>query len=223
MASLEAQTSNKKFLSIAQGSIRETVPEGTPNAVRRDWEAGGQKGTKWELVYDNITGRITSVDFFDGETKEGRKFSNINITFDEMNGKVPVLSVGLSTRYATDLLKKLPNVDFKEEVRLRPYSFIPDGEDKEKTGVSITQIDHTGNFGKKIVNFFHKKEGDKWVAVNGYPEPTDEDRSDWKFYYMKAERFLVQYTKANIVPKFAVAEAAIEYPEEVINPEDVPF
>lgn len=222
MASLEAATNDKKYLSIVDGSIREKVAEGTPNAIRREWEAGGEKGVKFELIYKQITGRIVGVEFYDGESG-GRKFRNLNLRFEEIDGKTPILSVGLSTRYATDLLKKLPNIDLKEEVLLRPYSFTPDGEEKEKVGVEIKQRDYTGNFEKKITNFFHKKEGEKWVEANGYPAPTDEDREDWKFYYLKAGKFLEGYTKQHIIPQFEGEVAATEYPAEEIDPESIPF
>ena len=56
MSKTETSSSNKQYLSIVQGSLRQSVPEGTPEAVRREWEAGGDKGVKHEIVFKAITG-----------------------------------------------------------------------------------------------------------------------------------------------------------------------
>lgn len=227
MSSLGTNESNRRYLSIVEGSLREAVPEGTPKAVKRDWEAGGRTGTKWELVYDHIVGTITNVTFFDGEA-DGKKFTNLNVVFDaNSEGVEPVISIGVSTRYAQDLLKKIPSLDLKEEVRIRPYSFKPDGEEKNVTGVEVTQRHPvSGNFEKKITSFFHEKKGEKWEAKNGYPNPEGDtssyDSDDWDTFYKQVKKFLVNYTKENISTKFQ-EEVKVEQPKEAINPEDIPF
>lgn len=224
MSNLETnQNSNKVFLSIVQGSLRQSVTEGTPNAVKRDWEAGGEKGTKWEIPFRAISGNITDIQFYEGESN-GRKFKTLNIVLDETpEGKIPVITTGLSTRYATDLLKKLPSIDLKGEVRFRPFSFIPDGEEKEVIGMEVMQRDPvTGNFEKKIYSHFHKKDGDKWTSINGYPIPEEGLDSDgWKIFYMQATRFMSSYIQNNVLPK--LQKDGFSYPEETIRAEDIPF
>jgi hypothetical protein len=239
MSQAETKSSNKLYLSIVQGTLRQSVPEGTKGSVPREWEAGGKKGTKFEIVYNAFTGFITDVSFFDGES-DGRKFTNLNIVLDaNEDGKKPVISVGVSTRYASDILKKLPNVDFSQEVRIRPYAFTPDGEDKTVTGVEITQRDRSGEFTRKVDSFFHAKGGaGKTIVKNGFPIPEGETREytsdDWQAFYVQVRRFLVNYTKEHVSPKFAngakAAEAhdepalsGIEYPKDDINPDDIPF
>jgi hypothetical protein len=240
MSQTEKPNSNKQYLSIVQGSLRQSVPEGTAEAVRREWEAGGDKGVKHEIVFKAITGLITDVNFYDGESN-GRKFTNLNIVLDENeNGKKPVISVGVSTRYASDILKKLPGVNFDEEVRIRPYAFIPEGEEKTVTGVEITQKDRSGNFTRKVDSHFHSKGGDgKTLVKNGFPKPDGDTREytsdDWQAFYVQVRRFLVNYTKEQICPRFKDAPKAqpaaddepsasgIEYPKDEINPDDIPF
>lgn len=232
MSKGEKDQSNRVYLSIVQGSLRQQVQEGNPDAVKRDWETGGEKGTKWEIPYKAWFGKITDITFYEGESS-GRKFVNLNLVFDETeDGKTPVISTGLSTRYAQDILKKLPSIDFREEVRIRPFAFTPEGEDKNITGVEITQRDGAGNFTEKISSFFHKKNKEgKWESVNGYPLPegdTSEYTSDdWQIYYKQCLRFLVQYAKQNICPKFQGPQPIPKSYEEEhandINPEDVPF
>ena len=233
MSKTETSSSNKQYLSIVQGSLRQSVPEGTPEAVRREWEAGGDKGVKHEIVFKAITGIITDVNFYDGESN-GRKFTNLNIVLDENeSGKKPVVSVGVSTRYASDILKKLPGVDFTQEVRIRPYAFTPEGEEKTVTGVEITQKDRSGNFTRKVDSYFHSKAGDgKTLIKNGFPKPDGDTREytsdDWQAFYVQVRRFLVNYTKEHICPKFeqkrapAPPESGIEYPkDETPNEDDI--
>jgi len=39
-------------------------------------------------------------------------------------------------------------------------------------------------------------------------EATDEDKSDWPFYYKKVNKFLIKYAQVNILTKFERPEAA---------------
>ena len=58
---------DKTYASIlADGKIHITVPEGTPEASLRTYETSdGKSGSKWELVYTSIIGKITKVGFRD--------------------------------------------------------------------------------------------------------------------------------------------------------------
>lgn len=217
-------SNNNIYWSIAEGSLRTAVPETHPEVVVRHWEAGGKKGVKYERVARAMVGKIAGVNFFDGES-EGRKFTNLNIVMDaNAEGRTPIISIGLSSRYAQDILKKLPNVDFEEEVQIRPYSFKPEGEDKNVTGVEIMQRDGTGMFNKKVNSFFHKKEGEKWVATNGFPVPEGDTAmytsDDWDIFYKQTRRFLVNYTKENIAPRFGQAEISLSEWQEAADTEE---
>ena len=233
---MEKRVSNKMFLSIVQGSFRQSVPKGTEGSVQRDWEVGSKSGVKHEKVFEAIVGRIVGVKFYEGES-EGRKFTNLNVVLDknEHSDKFPVISVPINGRYAGDIMKKLPRIDFKEEVRIRPFSFQPEGEDKNITGVELTQQDGTGKFVKKIKNFFFDEE--KKESINEFPVPEGDtkkyDSDDWSIFYKQATKFLMNYTKANICTKFADEDTKqsdeeekdkVDYPEEEsIRAEDIPF
>lgn len=229
----KSENSNSTYWSIIEGSFRTQVPQTHPEVIVRHWEAGGESGVKYERAVRALTGYITKVDFYDGESG-GRKFTNLNIHLDaDENGKTPIISVGVSTRYAQDILKKLPNIEMKDDVRIRPYSFQPEGEDKNVTGVEITQRNGAGLFEKKINSFFSVKEGEKWVAKNGYPTPEGDtaeySSDDWDIFYKLARRFLVNYTKQHIVPKFEkvekdpLAEVFEKKDEESFDPAEIPF
>lgn len=200
----KATNSDKIFYKIVEGSLRQKVNEGHPEAVRRDWQAGGESGTVWEIPSKSIIGRITDVSFYEGE-KDGRKFTTLNIAFDaNEDGMTPIVAVGIDTKYAQDILKKLPNVRLDEEVRLRPFSFMPEGEDRNVVGVEITHQDHMGNFTLKVKDFFYDAE--KRESKNGYPVPPKDKEEmtskDWKRYFEDAHEYVIEYVKENIVPKF---------------------
>lgn len=234
MSQEEKRDNNKVFWSVIQGKLKTEVPETHPDAEVRHWEAGGKKGTKIERSVDSLRGIITDVSFYDGES-DGRKFTTLNVVLDENEqGKKPVISTGISTRYAQDILKKLPEVELDKEVRFRPFSFTPDGEDKIVSGMEITQPDKIGKFTNKIGSFFHFQDGSgKWKAKDGYPLPEGDTSTytsdDWQIYFKQVNRYLVNYCKEKIIPQFAAQEHApkditesFEKPQE-INPDDIPF
>lgn len=219
MATRERAENDKVYLTIVDGTLRETVTETTPGAVRRDWEAGGKKGTKWEIIDRAIKGTIIDVSIYEGEY-EGKKFTTLNIVLDRdnENEKYPVVTTTIEGRYAQDILKKLPNLDFTEEVRIRPYSYIPEGKDKPTKGVELTQRDPvTGQFDKKVESFFDGYDKDKkqFFGKNGFPMPegnvAEYDSDDWKSYFIRVKKFLVSYTRQHIIPKFA-KDAPVEAP-----------
>lgn len=214
MSNLKADQNNKIYLSIANGKLVQKVPAGTPGAVERKWEVGGKSGTKYELVFDNISGKITGVSFYNGE-KDGRKFQNLIVEFDEFDGKTPVLSINSKTKYAEDIMKKLPNVDLSQEVKVRPFSFTPEGEDRAVTGVDLRQ----GNeWGTSVKDYYYDKE--KKQTLHGAPEPTKEEKEegDWETYYRRRNKFFIKAT----TERFQIVEQT-SYPTKDINPEDIPF
>lgn len=238
MSTIETKKdTNKVFLKIIEGTLKQSVKEGTLGAEARSWQAGGKSGVAHEITFPAAFGKITNVSFFDGEY-EGKKFKTLNITLDENeDGKTPVIGVGVTTKYAQDIMKKLPNVNFEEEVRIRPYSYVPEGEEKNVVGVEITQRDKEGKFTKKCDNYFIKnvfKDGqERWLPTNGYPERnkpwSEQTEAEREIYKITAKSFLIEHTEkiaAKFKPQDAFEKAfptqqATETNE--INPDDIPF
>lgn len=185
----------KSYISIlADGKFHEGVEKGVEDAVLREYETSdGKTGSKWELVYTKIQAKIMGIEFQDGEYG-----TNIQLALSGEERDV-VVSVGVSSNFGEDLMKKLPNVNLSEPVELAPYSFV-DERGKSKKGVTIYQN------GEKLASFFSEQKDEKWVAVNGYPTPDgdveDYKSDDWKLFYLQARKFLVSYIKNKIVPKF---------------------
>lgn len=189
----EQAIEQKPFVKIlADGSFRLEVPEGTEGSQKRDYEVDGVKGTKNEIVYNNITGTITNVDIVD--TKFG---DLIQVTVTDEEGDL-IISTSTSGNFGSDIMKKLPGMDFSKMYKFTPYSFIPEGKDNPLKGVSIMN-----DMEEKITSFFWDSK--KEEAVNGIPVP-EKDKSytknQWKSYFGQVEDFLIDYTKTNIVSKF---------------------
>ena len=176
---------------ISDGSIRVRSSESDPEAVRRDYELkDGTKGTKFERVYNELSGLITGISFYDGDFG---KTLHVTVTDDEMP---VILSMSMSSNYAEDLLKKIPNLDLLKPVVLKPYSF-EDDKKKLRKGISLVQDE------KKIQNFFYDAE--KKTVLHGFPEIDPKkkyDKDDWKIYFMTTRKFLEKFITDNICPMF---------------------
>ena len=238
----EQSDSNITFLSIIAGELRQTVPEGTPGAILREWVISGVPGKKWEVPFPGVEGIISSVEFHESE----RFGKNISVWLKD-GGELFCVSVGVKSPYGEDIIKKLPSVNLKESVTLTPYEFTPKGKDKELKGVTFTQN------GVKLKNFYKDAEGN---PLNGLPttdgntEGMDkEERSEfWTSFFSKQRRFMIKEIETKIIPKlepapefrkkeekveevgygnkldnFEKKEDGIKFPVEDIDPNDIPF
>lgn len=223
---------SKIYYSVIQGTLRTEVPSTHPEAEERKWEVSGRTGIKYERTIPSITGKIEGLSVYEGE-KDGRKFVNLNIVLDaNEDGKNPIVSVGVTTRYARDLMHKLPNVDFDKEVRIRPFSFLPDGETREVAGVEILQPTKLGEFDVKIHSHFLKRTAQgKMEHTNGYPlmpkpydEMTDTER---KIYFLQTDAFLLEQFRmlAGRLNTTNVKEVdnGHSFPIDEIDPDNIPF
>lgn len=181
----------------SDGTLRLTVPEGTEGAVYREYETSdGKKGSKWELIFKSLSGMISNI-----QTHDGDYGMNLMLTLSYDGGE-DTISIGTSTPFGEDFMKKLPNINLDEYIEFAPFAFTDD-HGKLRKGVSIKQGD------KKVQNFFYKagEDGERGVNVNGYPNPdgdtTKYTKDDWKIYFMQARKFLIKYTEEHFLPKFA--------------------
>jgi len=217
MSHTQPITKTSKYYTIIDGSFRTQVPSDSPKAIARDWETkDGKSGTKYEEHHQAIFGEIMGVNINDGDYG---KTVNVYLDKDE-DGLTPVLSFGCSSRYGSDFLKKLPNLKTGVVYRFLPYDITGDNE-KRNVGISINTQNDEGKFAEKTTNYFY--DGEK--SVNGFPEPDEEDKSDWAFYFKKVEKFLIKHAEEKELVRFNTIQEnkGIEYPEEAIKAEDIPF
>lgn len=222
MSREETYSTKNKYFTVIDGTFRTQVPENHPEAQVRKWETpDGKSGIKYERVVNALFGKIENIEIRDGEYGK-----TLNISLDENeDGEVPVISLSCASRYGEDFLKKLPAVDLSKEVRIRPFSFTPEESDREVRGMEIAHKGEEDKFTEKVKNFFYDVDNKK--PLNGYPIPEnieEMDSDDWKMFYTKARKFLIKYAEDNILPSFAAKpQKEVEYPQEDINPEDIPF
>jgi len=215
----------------ADGSIRIPAQANEPGAVLREYElSDGTTGSKWEKIYTEISGKITGINFYDGDYGKV-----LNVILEDNDGKYS-LSVSTQSNFAEDLMKKLPNIDLSSEVVIKPYSFDDKKTGKNRKGCSVIQGEN------KITNFFIKDlEDGKYEVANGYPPVPNQtmDKEDWKIYFLHARKFLVSFIEQQIIPmvtpidkvdaEVASMEADEEVPmaeepsEEEISVKDIPF
>jgi len=223
----------KTYYTIVGGSFRVQVSKDDPTAVMREWESadGKERGVKYERIVNALFGLIEEVSFAD--TKYGMQVY-IKLDFNEKQQQ-PIIALNMASREAEDFLKRLPNIDLSKEVRLRPFNFEDRQSHEEVRGMEVMQPNEQGEFKTKITNFF--RDAEKKENINGFPNPegetADYSKDDWKIYFLSARKFLINYTKENICPKFRdlpqrtprslEEERGVEYPKADINPDDIPF
>lgn len=213
----------------SDGTLRRSqgVTQDTPGALRRDYETSdGKKGTKYELVYTELSGIISDVTFYEGDYGK-----NLLITITDGDETPVILSVQTSNSYGEDVMKKLPSIDLAFPVILKPYSMVADNG-KTRRGISVIQN------GKKIQNHFFdfsRKEN-----LHGYPDipvkinkKTKEkealSKEEWKIYFAQCRVFLIDYIDEHIVIPFnnAKIEKANREDNEIHyepnNLGDIPF
>ena len=224
MSGVEQSQASGTWYSINEGKFKKKVTEDTPGAIPRKWETtDGKSGIKYELHYNALFGFIEGIKIVDGEYGK-----QIVVTLDkDQDGETPIIALAVNQKYGVDFLKKLPAIDLKKEVRIMPFNFDND-DGKEVTGVRVDHKDDNEKFTVKVANFF----SDGTKTINGYPDPEPNaketySKEDWKNYFSYVvPKFLVAYATDNVLPKFhgeTKSAPVTDYPEEVINPEDIPF
>ncbi len=167
---------------LADGLIHVSVPEGTEGAKKREYETSdGKVGTKWELLYKDVSGLLTKINF-----REGDYGKSLQLTIQDGDEMPVVLSLPTSSNYGEDAMKKLINIDLAKPVKIAPYSFTDD-KGKIKKGVTIYQDE------VKLTNYFYDIETKQ--NLHGFPEPKKLkkplSKEQWKMYFMEAQMFMI--------------------------------
>lgn len=193
----------------SDGTLRLTVDAGTEGAKLREYETSdGKKGSKWELTFKSLCGKITNMQMHEGDYGK-----NLLVTLS-YEGGADTVSFNTATPFGEDFMKKLPNIYLDEFVTIAPYSFT-DEAGKTRKGVTVTQGD------VKLQNAFSEVtevKGKKvYKTLHGFPEPTgkEEDKDDWKIYFTQCRKFLVKNVEEKFLPAYAhmITGTTVEYPE----------
>ena len=189
MGLLEQEDKGRLLYVLADGKLREQVDETTEGAklrVVKD-DDGTVKAEKWELTYPGIKGFITGV-----TTRDGDYGTSVLVSIRDANEEEFTLALQAKSRYGEDFLHKLPNINFEEELTIKPYSFM-DGE-RKVAGVSIIQGDD------KITNAFNwKNEAGEWESIEGYPQVDEKKKpknsDQWMVFFTQRREWVIDYLK----------------------------
>lgn len=219
MSSTETIKKSGKFYQVIGGQLKTRELPGTPGAEARI----NKKGVEvWESSHRALFGSITGIEIVDSEYGK-----NLHITLDpNEDNETPIISLSLNSREGTDAMHKLPNVDLSQDVRISPYRFTPEGESKEKSGLSIFQRNEEGKFEVKIGSAFY---GEGNTRLHGFPEIDwdNASESDKKIHWIKVGDFLETYLVANVIGKVqkpvSQEKEEVSYPSEEIDASQIPW
>lgn len=198
MATLENYDSaDKTYININAGALTQKAEEGENGAKLRSYEfKDGEgkivKGEKWEKRFASITGTITDMSFYDGNFG-----MSLNIVLDNEFS----LQISKQSRYFASIIERLASADLSKPVTIRPYDF--ESEGRRNVGVSVKQDE------EKLQSHFYDSEKKK--SINGIPQVTKKDRDsydgdDWKVFFIKRDKFLMEYVKTEMIPNIVKVE-----------------
>lgn len=173
------------YLSIQSGKIAQRITEPSSTSKSRTLESGK---VIHEELYDTLEGRITGIQFKDGE------YGTQLIITMENEGDIAHLQMPLSSSPASGFLKALPNVQPFALVKFKPSMKEENG--KRKTSLFLSQ-------GGQGVKWYWTKDnpGDlppmKKIKVKGKETWDDSDQID----YLKA------YVTDEFLPKIGKSKA----------------
>lgn len=187
--SLHQEGERRRFLTFAEGKLREKVEAGTEGAkLREGTTPSGELFSKWELSYPGITAFITKV-----ELQNGNYGKQILVHMADENDEKFILALGARTRNGTNFMQILPNIDMTKEVTFKAFSDFKSQDGKDvRGGLSITQN------GKKIPSYFYDAEAKK--NLRGMPKPKEDKRTkevDWDSYWPIRDKWLIDYLLDN--------------------------
>lgn len=211
------QTTNKIFLSVAYGKLRQKqlengqkVNENTTNAVKRE----SKSGESWALEYDFIEGVIQKM-YFKEDKQYGNSFEIIISDVADMYQ----ISFKEGDRTTVDFLCKLPNIKLNENVKIIVYDFTSK-EGKSVKGTSILQNE------VKLLSYYSVKSEAGWNYLHGFPPSTGvnfKDSDELKIYQISVNRFL----RNEFINRFTISEKEVSETENGDNIEaetnDLPF
>jgi hypothetical protein len=200
MGGLKKANRQSTFLSVkADGKFHQQSEEGAPGAELYEWETERSSGSSWDIIYNEIEGRVSDIRF---REVEWGLMLDISIAWEDGGATI---SLNAAHRYAEDLMKKLPAINFEEEVRLRPYNYKPKGSEKTYIGIAVYQLN--GREWDKLEGvFFNPETKENLLGYPGdfpkkNPKTKKYDSNEIKIFNLKVIKFLTDYTTDNVIPK----------------------
>jgi hypothetical protein len=211
MGLLQNEATSRRFLTFAEGKLREKVAAGDadeatvkaehPNAIlRKGTTPTGEAYAKWELTYPGIRAFITSIDLRKSNFGTGK---DVLINLKDENDEEFILSLSASSRIGANFMQMIPNLDLTKEITIKAYpDFVKDGK-SIIGGLSFTQA------GEKIPSAFYNPETKEQLL--GMPKPEVDKRTkeiDYDTYWPIRDKWLQNYLLDNNYMTYVDAAAA---------------
>lgn len=220
MAYKENREQGTYFNLMSDGKFHQVVQHTVEGAVLREGVTkDGTPYSKWEKIYQDISGIITKVDFYEGDYGK-----NLLLKIEDEGYEPVTVSVNVTSNFAEDIMKKLLNIDMSKPVKLVPYVIENKDTGKTKKGVAIYQgQDESGKFLKenenKIQSFFHEYDPETKTTTpkNGFPPLPKAKKGktissdEWKIYFSQCRLFMIE----KIEEHFGIATQTSENVEAV--------
>jgi hypothetical protein len=206
-------TSNKIYLSIADGKIIRRVAEGTPGAEAQTKKDGT---VYFVLKYGFITGFLRNISVRSNQF-QGQEMKDWQFDIED-GSEAYTLQIMYNSRYATSLINALSNpvVDFSKQITITPWMKVVN--DKKKTSCYLKQ-------GNDDISWQFTKD-----EPNGLPPlviSTYRGKEQYDDYEMM--QFLEKYVETNVKPRLGSAthiDKEPNYDVPDVNPneeDDLPF
>lgn len=159
------------FLSVWRDRFTQRVEQGTEYAIPRVYEnKEGIDVSIWEIRHKFATGRLTKMFV---RTQEGGHQQLL--LYIQKEHDLAIVFIPVKSRYFTSFVKRLPNVDFKTDIKIYPYDFKPAGG-KRLMGLGIMQD------GSKLNDFYWDNENKCRTGLpeqkKDYGDMTDEEKAE---------------------------------------------
>lgn len=191
-------SSNRTYLSVADGKIIQRVKEGTPNAIQRTTKNGK---VVHEIKFGSLSGFLSGISIKENEFGKDWVFEI------EDSGDVFNLQMMYNSRYATTFLNALlnPVVDLNMPITITPWSKEVDG--KAKTATYLKQ-------GEDDIKWYFTKD-----EPNGMPpleKVVFKGKEQWDDY--KIMEFLKAQVETKIKPNLYKSSRGSNKPSAGIQP-----
>ena len=145
----EGSSSNTIYLTMSRGSFVKRVKEPTEKSIERALEKGENAGKiVHEEHFSEFVGFLEEINVEDSD-KFGKSWAfKFDISQEEETPEKAILKLPYSSGYANNILTRLPNIDYTDDIKLSGYKFKPADSDKERIGISVAQWDKTDKLNK---------------------------------------------------------------------------
>lgn len=187
MVGTENKVSN--YYNISNGKVVRSFGKNEPENIKTTSRVNKNGDTVFEQNFDFIEGNI-----FDAKLTEHDEYgSHIVLTISDGETKAD-LQIKFDSAYARSFLFKLPNLDIKSKVKIKPYSFVSKDNGKTITGLNVFNPDKLSNaYTKENPNGLPQL---KKVKFNGKEQWDKTEQIE--FLTVKYNEFMALFQEVNL-------------------------